>query len=107
MLFKFIRKAVDGALNQITGQLKSVQDQVESPINSLLGKMIGGSWEGEDADAMANEITTVVLPMVADLIAAIAGMNTGISQAANLIEDTDKKAHGVVEDLVGVFGSIF
>jgi hypothetical protein len=56
---------------------------------------------------MANEITTVVLPMVADLIAAIAGMNTGISAAANLIEDTDKKAHGVVEDLVGVFGSIF
>jgi len=107
MLFKFIRKAVDGALNQIMGQLKSVQDQVESPISSLVSVITGGAWEGSDADAMSNEITKVVLPMVADLIAAIGGMNTGISQAADLIESTDSKAHGVVEDLVGVFGSIF
>jgi len=107
MLFKFIRKAVDGALNQIMGQLKSVQDSVESPISSLVSTITGGAWEGDDADAMANEITTVVLPMVADLIASIGGMNTGISAAANLIEDTDKKAHGIVEDLVGSFGSIF
>lgn len=106
MLFKFIRKAVDGALNQITNQLKSVQDEVEGPISKLVGVITGGAWEGTDADAMANEITTVVLPMVADLIAAIGGMNTGISQAANLIEDTDTKAHGVVEELVGVFSSI-
>lgn len=107
MLFKFIRKAVDGVLNQIMGQLKSVQDSVEAPIGKLLSTITSGAWEGDDADAMANEIGTVVMPMVADLIAAIGGMNTGISQAANLIEDTDTKAHGVVEDLVGIFGSIY
>jgi hypothetical protein len=107
MLFKFIRKSVDAALNQIMNQLKSVQDQVESPISNLVGVIMGGAWEGDDADAMSNEITNVVMPMVADLIAAIGGMNTGISQAADLIEDTDSKAQGVVEDLVGVFGAIF
>jgi len=107
MLFKFIRKAVDGPLNQIMGQLKSVQDQVESPVKSLVGVITGGAWVGTDADAMANEITTKVVPMIADLLAAIGGMNTGITQAANLIESTDAKAHGVVEELVGVFGSIF
>jgi uncharacterized protein YukE len=107
MLFKFIRKSVDAALNQIMNQLKSVQDQVESPISNLVSVIMGGAWEGDDADAMSNEINNVVMPMVADLIAAIGGMTTGISQAADLIEEADSKAKGVVEDLVGVFGSIF
>jgi len=107
MLFKFMRKAVDGVINQITSQLKSVQDTVESPINSLVGVITGGAWIGDDADAMSNEITKVVIPMVMDLIASIGGMSTGIGQAADNIEAADSKASGAVEELVGVFSSIF
>ena len=107
MLFKFIRKGIEAAQNQIMGQLRSVQDEVQGPINSLVGVITGGAWVGDDADAMANEITSVVVPMVADLLAAIGGISTGITQAMDKITDTDTKARGVVEDLVSTFSSIF
>jgi len=107
MLFSFIADAVDNVIDQITGQLKSVADDVESPINSLVGVITGGAWEGDDATAMVEEITTVVLPMVAELIAAIAGISTGVGNAAQLVQDTDAKAEGLVGDLVNTFGSIF
>lgn len=106
-MFSFISDAVEGVLNQILNQGKVVQDAVESPINSLLSTIMGGAWEGDDADAMANEITSVVLPMVADLIAAIFGMSSGLTQASDNIKNADDKALGIVEDLVGVFSSIF
>jgi hypothetical protein len=107
MLFSFIADAVGNVVDQIMGQLKSVSDDVESPINALVGQITGGAWEGDDATAMVEEITTVVLPMVAELIAAIAGISTGIGNAAQLIQDTDSKAEGIVGELVNVFGSIF
>jgi len=107
MLFSFIADAVDNVIDQITGQLKSVTDDVESPINSLVGVITGGAWEGDDATAMVEEITTVVLPMVAELIAAIAGISTGVSNAAQLVQDTDAKAEGIVGEVVELFGSIF
>jgi len=107
MLFSFIADAVDNVIDQITGQLKSVSDDVESPINSLVGVITGGAWEGDDATAMVEEITTVVLPMVAELIAAIAGISTGVGNASQLVQDTDAKAEGLVGDLVNTFGSIF
>jgi uncharacterized protein YukE len=107
MLFSFIADAVDNVVDQIMGQLKSVSDDVESPINSLVGVITGGAWEGDDATAMAEEITTVVLPMVAELIAAIAGISTGVGNAAQLVQDTDAKAEGIVGDLVSTFSSIF
>lgn len=106
-MFSFISDAVEGVLSQILSQGKVVQDAVESPVNSLLGVIMNGAWQGEDADAMANEITSVVLPMVADLIAAIFGMSSGITQAADNIKNADNQALGVVEDLVGVFQGIF
>lgn len=107
MLFKFVSKAVEGIQNQIMGQLRSVQDEVQGPINSMVGVIVGGAWVGDDADAMSNEITTKVIPMVQDLIAAIGGINTGVTQASDLIKSTDAKAAGVVDDLISTFGSIF
>jgi hypothetical protein len=107
MFFSFVSDAVEGVLSQILNQGKVVQDAVEAPVNSLLGVIMGGAWQGEDADAMSGEITSVVLPMVADLIAAIFGMSSGITQAADAIKAADDSALGVVEDLVSTFSSIF
>ena len=106
--FSFISDAVEGVLGQILQQGKVVQDAVEDPVNNFISTITGGAWEGDDADAMVNELTSVVLPMVADLIAAIFGMNSGISQAAENIKNADNSALGIVEDLVGgLFSSIF
>lgn len=106
-MFKFLRKGVEAVQNQIMGQLRSVQDEVQGPINSLVGVITGGAWIGDDADAMANEITTVVVPMVADLLAAIGGISTGITRAVDLVSETESKATSAVNDLVGTFSSIF
>jgi hypothetical protein len=106
-MFSFISDAVEGVLNQILNQGKVVQDAVEAPVNSLLGVVMSDAWVGDDADAMANEITSVVLPMIADLIAAIFGMSSGITQSADNIKNADNQALGIVEDLVGVFQAIF
>jgi hypothetical protein len=108
MFFSFVSDAVEGVLGQIMQQGKVVQDAVEDPVNGFISTITGGAWEGDDADAMTQELTSVVLPMVADLIAAIFGMNSGITQAADNIKNADNSALGIVEDLVGgLFSSIF
>jgi hypothetical protein len=107
MLFKFLSKGVEAVQNQIMGQLRSVQDEVQSPITSMLNTVMSDAWIGDDAESMANEISTVVMPMVADLIAAIGGINTGITRAIGLINETEQKATSQINDLVGTFSSIF
>jgi hypothetical protein len=107
MLFKLINKAVEGIQQQIMGQLRSMTDDVMSPIDRLISEILSGAWVGDDADAMVNEIRTVVIPMVQELIAAIGGINTGVGRSLDLFHQTDTQAAGKVDDLVGVFSSIF
>lgn len=106
-MFTFVSDSVGNIVGQIARQITTVQDTVESPISTLLSTITQGAWEGEDADAMANEISSVVIPMVNDLLTAITGMSGGINQASDNVKNADTKALGIVEDLVGVFQGIF
>ncbi len=105
-LFKLVGKGVEEVLEQITQQGNILENRVRGPIDRALGRIVGGAWEGDDADAMVGEIRGVLLPMIVELIQAIAGMGSGVSNAADLILKRDIKLRSLAEDMGDVFAGI-
>lgn len=113
-IFDFISDAVSDVINQITGFATQIADMVESPINNWVNQVMGGVWTGRGADAFVNEMQTVVLPEIAQLIAAIAGAGGGgggflsmIQDAIGIISDADDAITGIIEGVGDLFDSIF
>lgn len=99
----FARKIVESVMNTIMQQLKIVESAVEQPLQSVIQEILGGAWEGDDADAFVQDIQGSVLPLLADILGAIGGCSISINGAMDAIDKADSKGLGIVEDLVGSF----
>jgi hypothetical protein len=101
---QFIRGQFDQATSMISGQHKQATD-ISERIRSFV-PVVQGAWIGGDADAFAQDVLTVLIPDIANLIAAIAGMNTNLGSAAGIVDAADQKAAGMADNVVGQFGGI-
>lgn len=99
----FARKIVESVMQQIMQQLKIVENAVSQPIQAIVQEILGGAWEGDDADAFVADIQSNVLPVLAELLAAIGGCNISINGAMDAIDKADQKAASIFEDLAGSF----
>jgi hypothetical protein len=49
------------------------------------------AWIGGDADSFAEKVVTKLLPAIAELIAAIAGINLNLTDATSAVDEADQK----------------
>ena len=106
-VFKFVKKIVDQVLDQIMKQINVVGDQIQAPFESFLKEILSGAWEGDDADRFVEEVRSVVLPEVSEILNVFGNITGGVQQAADIIESADSKVQNIIDEVGGLFGSIF
>jgi uncharacterized protein YukE len=104
MFLQFLRGEVDNVMSGV-GQQQQLTSQVLDQLKSYVPK-VQSAWIGGDADAFANDVATILVPAMMDLIAAIGGVNTNLSSATNIIDQADQKCLGMANQLGDVFGGI-
>ena len=103
-VFQFIRGQVQQSSSMISqGQniTQNVMQQIQSYPN-----IVGAAWIGGDADQFAEKVVTKLLPAIAELIAAIAGVNLNLTDATNAVDEADQKIQGMAGNLGDMFSGI-
>lgn len=115
-LFSFMDDIVDSVIGQIMSQVNVLSDQIESPFKAMIQQVTGGAWQGNGADQFVEEMNSVVLPMVVQLIASLAGAGgggsgggfiDGLNFARQVINEVDDAVNSIVNGLGDIFDSIF
>ncbi len=101
---QMIRSEVEN-VSATVQQQQQVTQGVMDKIQSFPGK-VQGAWIGGDADEFAADVTRKVIPAIAELIAAIGGVNLNLSKALGTIDNADTQSQGLANQLGDVFSQI-
>lgn len=96
---QIITSDVQSYVSQISQQAKAGDDML-GQIKSLMGPITGGAWKGKGADAFTQDILTKYIPEVMQLIAAIAGMSSGLGSGLDIFEQADNSASSAAGGLL-------
>jgi hypothetical protein len=106
-----VLKCVTGVVDEVVGQLGQQQgmidELVQSPIKSMMDQVADGMWVGPGADAFVGECQGTFIPNSQQITEGIGGLMGGITAAVDLVEEADKKAATMVNDLATEFGNIY
>ncbi len=106
-LFKLMFSVVDGIVNQIMSQVRIIEDAVTSPLKGLISQVTGGIWKGDGADRFVNEMTSDVIPMLANIMSINTGYSAAIRRAMDRMGQAEQQAAQAANTLMDVFGQIF
>lgn len=103
-VFQFIRDQASQSSSMVN-QAKSITQNVMQTIQGY-PNIVGNAWIGGDADAFAEKVMTKLLPAIAELIAAIGGVNLNLTDAIGAVDAADQKIQGMAGQLGDLFGEI-
>jgi len=103
-VFQYITQGVEQSRSMISNA-HNITQNVHQTI-STYPNIVGSAWIGGDADAFAEKVMTKLLPAIAELIAAIAGINLNLSDATESVNSADSKIQGMAGKLGDMFGNI-
>lgn len=103
-VFQFIADGVQNSMAQVN-QARGMGQNVMSAIQQY-PNVVGSAWVGGDAEAFSEKVLTKLLPAIAELIAAIAGINLNLGDATSAVEEADNKIGGMVGGLADKFKAI-
>jgi len=106
-MFTWISDVCSSVFGQIMNQVTNIEDQITSPLRSIIQQVTNGIWVGKGADAFVDEMNSQVLPAIASLVASLAGFGGGINQAGSIFDDLENAIGGIFDGIGDFFGSIF
>lgn len=106
-----VLKCVVGVVDEVVGQLGQQQglidELVQAPIRSMMEEVGNGMWIGPGADAFMSECESVFLSEAQQVTDGIGGLVGGITAAVDVVDEADKKAAALVNDLATDFQNIY
>ena len=104
MFLQFLRGEVENVTAGV-GQQQQLAGQVLDQIKSFVPK-VQGAWIGSDENKFAEDVASILVPAMMDLIAAIGGVSINLSQATSIVDQADTKCQGMANQLGDLFGGI-
>ena len=104
-LMQYIASQVQSVMSTVS-QNHSASEAVLGVIKSFPPK-IKQSWIGGDADEFEADVARKLVPVMMELILAIAGINVNLTKATGVMEGADAESGGLVGKLGDVVGKIF
>jgi len=102
-LLRFARAVVNMVTSQLGQQLGIVDDQALSPLRAIVGAVTGGIWVGDGADAFVDEVSSLVIPGVGQVIDDISIYRKNLDHAVDVIDQADQQVRGIANHLSDVF----
>lgn len=106
-LIRMARRILQNVLSQLTQQLNVVRDQALSPMRMMVQQVTGGIWIGQGANAFVEEVSSLMIPGVGQVMDHITFMNTNLQRASEIIDAADQRVQGMANSLGDTFGAIF
>ena len=106
-LIRMARRILQNVLSQLTQQLNVVRDQALSPMRMMVQQVMGGIWIGQGANAFVEEVSSLMIPGVGQVMDHITFMNTNLQRASEIIDAADQRVQGMANSLGDTFGAIF
>lgn len=107
ILLKIARAILNEVLGQIGQQINVLESTVRSPIQAMVNEVVGGIWTGRGADAFVQECSNLFIPETQGIVQSCNVMAVSINRAADILDNADKQARGMVNNLAGVFQAIY
>jgi hypothetical protein len=106
-LIRLARKVVQGVMSQLMQQLNVVQDQALAPMRTMVQAVVGGIWIGEGANAFVEEVSSLMIPGVGQVMDNITFIHKGLQHATDTIDQADSQVNSKVNGLADVFDAIY
>ncbi len=106
MLIRMARRVLQSVMSGLTQQLNIVREQALSPMRAMVQQVMGGIWIGQGANAFVEEVSSLMIPGVGQVMDQITFLNTNLQRASDIIDDADKQVQGMANSLGDTFGSI-
>ncbi len=107
ILMKLARKIVGGLMQKVFSQMNVVDQILNTTIRGFISEIMSGAWQGDDAEAFAQELSSTITGMGNPVVERIKFITTAIDQATSIIDSADSKVSGLVGGLADKFASIF
>jgi uncharacterized protein YukE len=106
-LIRVARAILQTVLSKLTQQVNEVAEQALSPMQAMIRQVVGGVWTGEGADRFVEEVSSMMIPGVGQVMDHINLMNTNLQRASDIIEEADRRVQGMVNSLGDIFDAVF
>lgn len=106
-LLRFARAVVQSVLSQLTQQLNIVQEAALAPMRAMVQAVTGGVWIGKGADAFVQEVSSLMIPGVGQVMQHIQGVQQNLNRATEIIDKADNDVNSMVNQVSDIFEGIF
>jgi hypothetical protein len=106
-IFKCVFDAVGSIISQIMSQVNIVQQAVTQPLRQWVAQVTGGIWKGDGATKFVDEMTSQVIPQLANLMTVNTNFANSIKKTLDTLQQAVQTATGIANTLPDIFNSIF
>ena len=107
-LMRLARAALQQVINQINQIIQETLDSVLNPVEAIMSEIGGGdSWRGDGANAFVDEVQSVLIPDVNQLLQSSTQGITSMNAAEQIMTDAENEVNSMIDGwadtVVGIY----
>ncbi len=106
-LIRFARQMVQSVMSGLMQQLNIVEEQALNPLKTIVQSVVGGVWRGKGADAFVEEVSSLAIPGVGQVMDQVRTFHGNLQRATEIMDQADADANRLVQGIADTFGNVF